>query len=69
MSIFIRKILSDKFGEDACKIRVVYGGSVNEKDASEFIKNGDVDGLLVGRASLDAKKFMKIVNICETLGK
>ena len=67
MAIFIRKILSDKFGPEAKKIRIIYGGSVNEKDALEFLKNGGVDGLLPGRASLDAKKFAEIIKIAESL--
>ncbi|MEK7104456.1 MAG: triose-phosphate isomerase [Patescibacteria group bacterium] len=69
MVIFIRKILSDKFGSEASKIRIIYGGSVNEKDAEDFLKNGGVDGLLPGRASLDSKKFSQIIKICETLSK
>jgi len=69
MTIFIRKILSDKFGPDAGRIRIIYGGSVSEKDAADFLQNGGVDGLLSGRASLDAKKFIGIVKICETLNK
>jgi triosephosphate isomerase len=69
MVIFIRKILFDKFGKDASQIRIVYGGSVNEKGAGDFLKNGGVDGLLVGRASLDAKKFGAIVKTCEALSK
>jgi triosephosphate isomerase len=69
MVIFIRKILSDKFGPDAGKMRIIYGGSVNEKDAQEFLQNGGVDGLLPGRVSLDAKKFVEIVKICEALNK
>jgi triosephosphate isomerase len=69
MAIFIRKILSDKFGPEAGKMRIIYGGSVNEKDAEDFLKNGGLDGLLPGRASLDAKKFVEIVKICETLSK
>ena len=68
MAIFIRKILSDKFGPDAGKVRVIYGGSANEKDASDFLQNGGVDGLLPGRASLDAKKFVEIIKIAEKLG-
>lgn len=67
MAIFIRKILSDKFGGDAGKVRIIYGGSVNERDAEDFLKNGGVDGLLPGRASLDVKKFTEIVKICEAL--
>jgi len=69
MAIFIRKILSDKFGPEASQMRIIYGGSVNEKDAEEFLKNGGVDGLLAGRASLDAKKFVEIVKTCEILSK
>ncbi|MCX6752669.1 MAG: triose-phosphate isomerase [Candidatus Nomurabacteria bacterium] len=69
MAIFIKKILSDKFSAEAGKIRIIYGGSVNEKDAGDFLKNGGVDGLLPGRASLDAKKFTEIVKICEALEK
>lgn len=69
MSIFIKKVLSDKFGGEVSKIRIIYGGSVNTKDAEDFLKNGGVDGLLVGRVSLDAKKFTEIIKICETLNK
>ena len=69
MIIFIRKILSDRFGSETASLQIIYGGSVNEKDALDFLKNGGVDGLLVGRASLDAKKFMEIVKICEALDK
>lgn len=65
MTLFIRKILSDKFGAEAKKVRIIYGGSVNEKDAHEFLRHGGVDGLLPGRASLDAKKFLEIIKICE----
>lgn len=69
MAIFIRKVLSDKFGEEAIRVRIIYGGSVNEKSAEDFLKNGGVDGLLVGKASLDVKKFVEIINIAENLLK
>ena len=69
MVIFIRKILSDKFGKEASTMRVIYGGSANEKDAEDFLKNGGIDGLLPGRASLNAKKFIDIIKICEALNK
>ncbi|MBI3888408.1 triose-phosphate isomerase [Candidatus Nomurabacteria bacterium] len=69
MVIFIRKILSDKFRDVAGGVRIVYGGSVNEKDAGDFLQKGGVDGLLVGKASLDAKKFVEIIKICATLNK
>jgi len=69
MAIFIHKILSDKFGSNAGRIRIIYGGSANEKNAEDFLKNGGVDGLLPGRASLDARKFVEIIKICEALNK
>ncbi len=67
MAIFIRKILSDKFGSDASRVRIIYGGSANEKDAEDFLRNGGVDGLLPGRASLDPKKFAEIIKIAEQI--
>ncbi len=67
MVIFIRKILSDKFGAEAGTVRIIYGGGVNERDTEDFLKNGGVDGLLPGRASLDAKKFLNIIKIAENL--
>lgn len=63
MVIFIRKVLSDKFGKDASSMRIIYGGSVNSKNAKDFLLNGGVEGLLVGNASLNAKKFSDIVKI------
>ena len=68
MAIFIRKIISNIWSSTIRLPRVIYGGSVNEKDAEEFI-SAQVDGLLVGRASLDPKKFAAIVKICEALNK
>lgn len=66
MVIFIRKIVSKLFGADAAhKIQVLYGGSVDEKNAEGFLAKGNVDGLLVGRASLDAETFGKILEITE----
>ena len=65
MAIFIRKIISDRLGAGMKMPRIIYGGSVNNKDAGEFLENGGVEGLLVGRASLDAKKFTDIVKIAE----
>ena len=65
MVIFIRKVLSDKFGSESSDTKIIYGGSANEKDAREFLEHGGVDGLLPGRASLDPKKFLQIIRIAE----
>ncbi|MEK9182614.1 MAG: triose-phosphate isomerase [Patescibacteria group bacterium] len=68
MAIFIRKTLSDISSPDiASKTRIIYGGSANERDAQDFLKNGGVDGLLPGKASLDPKKFSEIVRIAESI--
>lgn len=67
MAIFIRKILADKFGSQTEGMKIIYGGSVSGKDAGDFLQNGGVDGLLPGRASLNAKKFTEIVKIAENI--
>jgi triosephosphate isomerase len=68
MSIYIRKVLSDLSNpEIANKTRVIYGGSVNDRDAEDFLRNGGVDGVLPGKASLSVEKFTKIIQIAENL--
>ena len=68
MAVFVKKVISDLYApESANNVRIIYGGSANEKDAADFLKNGGVDGLLSGRASLDAKKFAEIVKIAEKI--
>lgn len=68
MIIFIKKILSDFFGVKAIEgLQTLYGGSVNPKNAGEFLKDGGVDGLLVGRDSLDPKRFSLILRAAEEL--
>ncbi|HEY0980356.1 MAG TPA: triose-phosphate isomerase [Candidatus Paceibacterota bacterium] len=58
MVIYIRKLIRDVHGEKfAAGITVLYGGSVNEQNAKQFVVEGTVQGLLVGRVSLDAKRF------------
>lgn len=61
-AIFIKKILSDIYGpEEASLVPILYGGSVGSENASDIIKEGGVDGLLVGRESLDIEQFPKLV--------
>lgn len=55
---YIRKLISDLEGEKiAASVTILYGGSVNEKNALSFISEGGANGLLVGRTSLDPKAF------------
>src|SRR3989344_4798616 len=53
MTIFIKKVLSDKYGINTSLPKILYGGSVNPKNAEDIFVNGQIDGLLVGKASLD----------------
>lgn len=58
MLIFIRKVIADSVdAKVAGEVKILYGGSVNEQNGSSFIIEGGANGLLVGRISLDAKRF------------
>lgn len=60
---FIRGILAEKFGKDAAEnTSILYGGSCNPSNAHELFANPDVDGGLIGGASLKAVDFVKIAN-------
>lgn len=59
----IRSILSDMFGATTAKYtRIQYGGSVKPGNARELMSQTDVDGALVGGASLDPRSFAEIIN-------
>ncbi|MEQ8248623.1 MAG: triose-phosphate isomerase [Alphaproteobacteria bacterium] len=57
----IRGVLSTALGQEAAGVRVLYGGSVNAKNASEILEVTAVDGALVGGASLKVEDFWTIV--------
>lgn len=62
-AIFIRKVVSDLFDQKtAMSLPVLYGGSVDGKNAAGFLTIGQADGLLVGRASLKPEEFKKIIH-------
>lgn len=59
---FIREIVASIFGNTfADKLRILYGGSVTPENISDLMSQPNLDGALVGGASLDAKKFAKII--------
>ena len=59
----IRKVVGELYGEDAAKaLTVQYGGSMNPKNAEELLSKPDVDGGLIGGASLKADQFSVIVD-------
>ncbi len=62
MHSFIRGLISEKYGEEvANETTILYGGSCNAENASTLFANDDVDGGLIGGASLKADDFVKIV--------
>jgi len=62
---FLRNRLSTRFGADAAHMRILYGGSVKGSNAAEIFAVPDVDGALVGGASLRAQDFSPIVSALE----
>ena len=62
MHAFIRKVVAEKYGKEvADNTSILYGGSCNAKNADELFANEDVDGGLIGGASLKAEDFSIIV--------
>ena len=57
----MRKTLTDRFGAEATGMRLLYGGSVKPSNAAEIFATANVDGALVGGASLMAADFSQIV--------
>ena len=58
----IRNVIKALYGEKAAKrIRIIYGGSIDERNVEGFVESTKIDGVLVGGASLDPKKFTEIV--------
>jgi triosephosphate isomerase (TIM) len=63
MHHFIRTLLTDRYGGDvANSISILYGGSCKPSNAQELFANADVDGGLIGGASLNAEDFIAIAN-------
>ncbi|HEX8640694.1 MAG TPA: triose-phosphate isomerase [Allosphingosinicella sp.] len=61
MHAAIRAALVERFGDSGQRLRILYGGSVKADNAAELFACGDVDGALVGGASLTAAQFVPIV--------
>ena len=67
---YLRKVLKDQYSEQvAFTVRIQYGGSVTEENAASLLAQPDIDGALVGGASLKAESFARIIHIgSETMG-
>lgn len=63
----IRNIIDEKYGEVSQKIRILYGGSVKPSNAGEILSKENIDGVLVGGASLKASDFIEIIKAGESL--
>jgi len=66
MHLHIRNLIKEKYGADVSNnISILYGGSVNAKNAAELFSCKDVDGALVGGSSLVADEFVAIIKEIE----
>ncbi len=59
---YIREVVSSIYGEVANKVRIQYGGSVKPSNVVEIMEQSDIDGALVGGASLQPTDYMALVN-------
>jgi triosephosphate isomerase len=68
MHAFIRKMIEEKYGtQQAYNTYILYGGSCNAANALELFSCNDVDGGLIGGASLKCGEFLEIINAAETV--
>jgi triosephosphate isomerase len=63
---FVRRRVRERFGDAADGVRILYGGSVKAANIDVLMSQPDIDGVLVGGASLDAQEFARIVRFVET---
>ena len=62
-SRYVRSIIADIYDQEAAdNMRILYGGSVTPESVDELMAQPDIDGCLVGGASLDSAKFGRIIN-------
>ncbi len=70
VQIYIRNLLAQVYNNEiAGDIRIQYGGSVNPENIGKLIQEPDIDGALVGGASLKIDSFSRIVKICAGAGR
>ncbi|MBZ9578409.1 triose-phosphate isomerase [Patescibacteria group bacterium] len=62
MGLLIRKMIVKKYSRGIAEnLRIIYGGSVNSKNATDYVREANFQGLLVGGASLNPREFIKIL--------
>lgn len=68
MGLFVKKVISDLYGHDeAFRVPVLYGGSVNFRNAPDILVQGQVDGLLVGRESVNIPGFKELLKVVDMI--
>lgn len=60
---FIREHLQQVFGNEGAEVAILYGGSVTPENVGQLLSQPNIDGVLVGGASLDPEKFFRIVTV------
>ena len=66
MTLFIKKVAGEMFGKDiASSFKILYGGSVEAENIFDMIRLGNVDGFLVGHASLVTQQFSEILRVVD----
>jgi triosephosphate isomerase len=65
--LFILKVLKEIYGRKALATKIIYGGSSTPDNTLELLKEGEIDGLLVGHESLEAESFIEMLNIANSL--
>lgn len=66
----IRSVVADAFTTDAAtSVQIQYGGSVNDKNAHDLVSQPEIDGGLVGGASLDASRFAEIIQAASVIAR
>ena len=68
MAIYVRKALREMYDEATVRaVKVLYGGSVTTTNTESILRDGEVDGLLIGRQSLEPKEFSEIISIAHEM--
>ena len=68
MHAFIRKIIAERYSQEVADgISILYGGSVKPGNAEEIFAQPDVDGGLIGGASLKSRDFTDIIKACQSM--
>jgi len=68
MVIFIRKVISDIYGQEkAMALSVLYGGSIDDENVGDLVEKGQADGILVGHNSLNPEEFNRILKVVNDL--